>query len=79
MTSSKVLQAPFVIVHLKMYVPYNDAVAVEIGLAELLKVIVPGPEILVQSPEPADAAFPARLATSVPQSVWSGPAFAASA
>ena len=65
-TSSKVLQLPFVMVHRKTYVPYNDTVAVDAGLAELLNATVPGPEIFVQSPEPAEGLLAARVATRTP-------------
>ena len=74
------LQLPLSIVHLNTYVPYNETVAVAPGvLAVGANVTVPGPDIFVHVPAPADAELPASVATRVLQSVWSGPALAASA
>jgi hypothetical protein len=51
-------QTPFVMVHVYTYVPYTDAVAVAAGSLVLLKVVVPGPDVCVQSPVPTVGVLP---------------------
>ena len=51
-------QLPLEIVHVYIYVPYTEAVAVDNGSALLLKVLVPGPDVCVHSPVPTVGVFP---------------------
>ena len=51
-------QLPLEIVHVYIYVPYTDAVAVDSGSVLLLKVDVPGPEVCVHTPVPTVGVFP---------------------
>ena len=69
------VHVPFDIVHLKIFIPFASAVAVDEGFEGL--VIVPEPLIKVHVPVPVpeEAVSPESI-TLVPQTVWSDPALA---
>ena len=62
------------IVHVFVYTPTTDAVAVEVEEFALENVDVPGPEVCVQVPVPVVGVLPASVATN-PQTLASEPAF----
>ena len=69
------MQAPFVMVHLKVAVPPTGTlVTVEFG--EDGVVIVTVPLTTDHTPVPGEGEFPARVKPPLLQLAWSGPAFA---
>jgi hypothetical protein len=67
---------PFVIVHLKTYVPgINPVIVVLFKIGEVI-VAVLGPEICDQFPIPMTGAVAAMVAVVEQTGSWSGPAFA---
>ena len=69
-TSSKeAVHVPLAIVQRITYVPYTDAVAVDVAEFASENAIVPGPDTNVQVPVPTVGVFPARVAAKVPQTL----------
>ena len=54
------VHVPLEIVHVYTYVPGIDAVAVDEPKVLLLKVLLPGPDVCVQSPVPEAGVLPPR-------------------
>ena len=70
------VQLPFDMVQVYTYVPDTDTVAVDDPELALLKVLVPGPEVCVQSPVPTPGVLPPSVLLVSPQTLCKVPAVA---